>query len=152
MVDRQTRCILGWKVAWERSAETIQQIVDDAPKAKEYFSDGWEAYAMLWYHLGYYQVSVGKSDTYSVEADNAELRHYLARLARSSRCFSRCPQALECALRLFVYCFNSRQLYKQQYPIYSAHVSDFISPPFNHSGRNPKVSAKVIWSSVKTYR
>ena len=150
MVDRQTRCILGWKVAWERSAETIQQIVDDAPKAKEYFSDGWEAYAMLWYHLGYYQVSVGKSDTYSVEADNAELRHYLARLARSSRCFSRCPQALECALRLFVYCFNSRQLYKQQYPIYSAHVSDFISPPFNHSGIL-KVNPQSVVNWVKRY-
>ena len=69
MVDRQTRCILGWKVAWERSAETIQQMVDEAPKAKEYFSDGWDASAMFWYHLGYYQVSDGKSDTYSVEAD-----------------------------------------------------------------------------------
>jgi len=69
---------LGWKVVWERTSEVIQQIVDDAPKAKEYFSDGWEAYASLWYHLGQYQVSQGKSDTYSVEADNAELRHYLA--------------------------------------------------------------------------
>jgi IS1 family transposase len=29
-----------------------------------------------------------KSQTYSVEADNAELRPYLARLARRSRCFS----------------------------------------------------------------
>jgi len=130
IVDRQTRCILGWKVAWERNAEVIQSIVDEAPKAKEYFSDGWEAYAGLWYHLGYYQVSVGKSDTYSVEADNAELRHYLARLARSSRCFSRCPYALECALLLFVYCFNSRQLRKRTHPAYPVHLSDFISPPF----------------------
>jgi len=49
-----------------------------------------------------YETSVGKSDTYSVEADNAELRHYLdlARLARKSRCV----YALECALRLFVCC------------------------------------------------
>jgi len=119
---------LGWKVVWERTSEVIQQIVDDAPKAHEYFSDGWEAYASLWYHLGQYQVSQGKSDTYSVEADNAELRHYLARLARSSRCFSRCPYALTCAVRLFVYCFNCRQLHKRKYPAYPAHLIDFVSP------------------------
>jgi IS1 family transposase len=115
-------------VVWEHTAEVIQQIVDDAAKAKEYFSDGWEAYASLWYHLGQYQVSQSKSDTYSVEADNAELRHYLARLARSSRCFSRCPYALTCAVRLFVYCFNGRQLYKHKYPTYPAHLIDFVSP------------------------
>jgi len=68
------------------------------------------------------------STTYSVEGDNAELRHYLARLARKSRCFSRCPYALQCALRLFVYCFNSRQLYKQRFPNYPAHVMDFLNP------------------------
>jgi len=120
--------VLGWKVVGERTSEVIQQLVDEAPKAKQYFSDGWEAYASLWYHLGYYQVSQGKSDTYSVEADNAELRHYLARLARSSRCFSRCLLALQSAIRLFVYCFNSRQLYKYQFPTYPAHLIDFVSP------------------------
>lgn len=127
-MDRQTRCILGWKVVWERTSEVIQQIVDEAPKAKTYFSDGWEAYASLWYHLGRYEVSQGKTDTYSVEAVNAELRPYLARLARASRCFSRCPYALECALRLFAFCFNSRQLHRRQYPAYSTHLIDFIRP------------------------
>ena len=121
---------LGWKVAWERTAQVIQELVDEAPKAKEYFSDGWDAYAALWYHLGHYQVSAGKSDTYSVEADNAELRHYLARLARASRCFSRCLEALALALKLFVYCFNARQLHKPQFPAYPAHLIDFLSPAF----------------------
>src|SRR5829696_5069327 len=88
LVDRTTRCLLGWAVVWERTQEAIQQLVDEAPKAKWYYSDGFDAYAHLWYHFGRYEVSEGKSDTYSVEADNAELRHYLARLARKSRCFS----------------------------------------------------------------
>jgi IS1 family transposase len=113
---------------WGGTQEAIQLMIDDAPKANWYYSDGFEAYQWLWYHLGRYQVSEGKTDTYSVEGDNAELRHYLARLARQSRCFSRCPYALECALRLFVYCFNSRQLYKQRYPNYPANVMDFVSP------------------------
>lgn len=111
-----------------RTQEAIQLMIDDAPKAKWYYSDGFDAYQWLWYHFGRYEVSQGKSETYSVEGDNAELRHYLARLARKSRCFSRCPYALECALRLLVYCFNSRQLYKQRYPNYPAHVMDFLSP------------------------
>lgn len=102
--------------------------IDDAPKAKWYYSDGFDAYQWLWYHFGRHEVSQGKSETYSVEGDNAELRHYLARLARKYRCFSRCPYALQCALRLFVYCFNSRQLYKQRFPNYPAHVMDFINP------------------------
>ena len=78
----------------ERTQEAIQQMVDDAPKAKWYFSDGFDAYSRLWYHSGRYEVSEGKNDTYSVEGDNAELRHYLARLARKSRCFSRCLEVV----------------------------------------------------------
>lgn len=70
-------------------------------------------------------MSEGKQDTFSVEGDNSELRHYLAHLARSSRCFSRCPYALICAIRLFAYTFNRRQRYTQQFPRYPAHVKDF---------------------------
>jgi IS1 family transposase len=101
-------------------------MVDEAPKAKRYYSDAFEAYEHLWYHWGAYEVSQGKTDTYSVEADNAELRHDLARLARRSRCFSRCPEALQAALKLFMYCFNRRQLHKQRFPNYSAHVFQFV--------------------------
>jgi IS1 family transposase len=128
IVDRETRCVLGWKIVWERTIDSLQEVVDEAPKAKYYYSDGFDRYALLWYHQGRYEVSVGKTDTYSVEGDNAEFRHYLARLARSSRCFSRCPYALYCAIRLFVYCFNSRQLHKQRYPRYPSHLIDFIGP------------------------
>ena len=101
-------------------------MVDQAVKAKRYHSDAFDAYDRLWYHYGQYEVSQGKTDTYSVEGDNAELRHYLARLARRSRCFSLCIHALEWAVRLFIYYFNRRQLYKQLFPDYPAHVFQFI--------------------------
>ena len=113
-------------MVWERTQPVIQDMVDEAVKAKQYHSDAFDTYDRLWYHYGRYQVSDGKADTYSVEAGNAELRHYLARLARRSRCFSRCVEALECAIRLFIYCFNRRQLMKQRFPNYSAHVFQFI--------------------------
>jgi len=121
--DRFTRCYLGFRVVWERTRAAIQEIVDEAPKAKHYFSDAFDAYERLWYHYGSYEVSEGKTDTYSVEADNAELRHYLA---RRSRCFSRWPQALKAALKLFMYTFNCRQLFKPRFPSYPAHVFQFI--------------------------
>jgi hypothetical protein len=108
----------------------VQVIVDDAPKANWYYSDAFDVYASLWYHWGLYAVSDGKTDTYSVEGNNAELINYLARLARSSRCFSRCPYALSCAVRLFVYYFNQRQSRKHQFPKYPFHITDFVHSPF----------------------
>jgi hypothetical protein len=106
----------------------MQKVVDQGPRANQYFSDAFPTYEGLVYYPGKYAVSEGKTDTYSVEGDNAELRHYLARLARRSRCFSRCPLALCCALKLFFFAFNSRQLYKQDYPNYPAHVFEFVAP------------------------
>jgi hypothetical protein len=44
-------------------------MIDEAPKAKWYYSDGFDAYQWLWYHLGRYEVSDGKADTFSVEGD-----------------------------------------------------------------------------------
>jgi IS1 family transposase len=88
IVDRVTRCFLGYKVVGECTQQFIQDVVDEAIKAKQYHSDAFDAYDRLWYHYGRYEVSDGKIDTYSVEGVNAELCHYLARLARRSRCFS----------------------------------------------------------------
>jgi len=34
IVDRAARCYLGFKVVWQRTQEVIQEMVDEAPKAK----------------------------------------------------------------------------------------------------------------------
>ena len=94
--------------------------------AHRYFSDGFPTYAQLLYP-GTHAVAPGKSQTYSVEGDNAELRHYLARLARRSRCFSRCIWALQRAVALFVYAWNKRQRFKQAFPKMPAHVCNFVA-------------------------
>ena len=106
----------------------MQKVVDMGPRTEKHFSDALPVYKSLVYYPGTYEISEGKKDTYSVEGDNAELRHYLARLARKSRCFSRCPYALCCALKLFIFAFNSRQLHKQMFPNNPAHVFEFIAP------------------------
>ena len=89
------------------------------------FSSGVPA---LVYFRGHHQAILDKSRTYSVKAVNAELRHYLARLARISRCFSRCIHTLWCSVKLFVFAWNRRQLFKRAFPKFPAHVEDFVYP------------------------
>jgi insertion element IS1 protein InsB len=126
LVDRRTSCVLAWAVETERTEPTLQRLVDEAPQATFYYSDLFALYRRLVYAPGIYTPMPNKSETYRVEGDNAELRHYLARLARRSRCFSRCIHALRRAVKLFVFAWNSRQLYRQRYPRYPAHLIDFL--------------------------
>ena len=110
LVDRRTSCIVGWAVAAQRSEEHWQQIVDAAPQAAFYFSDLYPAYRALLYAPGLHTPMPDKSETYRVEGMNAEFRHYLARLARKSRCFSRCVDALRRAVKLFVFAWKPRPI------------------------------------------
>ncbi len=128
IVDRRTSCIVGWAVAAERTEVRLQRMVDDAPQAAFYFSDLFPLYRCLVYTPGSHTPMPDKSETYRVEGVNAELRHYLARLARKSRCFSRCLDALRRAVNLFVFAWNCRQLYRQRFPKYPAHLIQFVCP------------------------
>ena len=111
----------------ERTTETMQLIVDQAPTAFQYCTDGFTTYDALNYHQGLHLVAHGTSQTYSVEGGNADLRHYLARLAKHSRCFSRCLNALRNTIKLFVHCWNRRHLFNRLFPRYSLPLSAFLS-------------------------
>ncbi len=126
-MDRATRCILSWELLLDRSFEAMQEVVDRAPRAPHYFSDGLAVYQDLYYYDGQHRVAPGKSQTYSVEAVNAELRHYLARLHRRTRCFSKCLLALRGAVRLFVHVWNAAQLQRRAQPNYPTRLIDFVS-------------------------
>lgn len=119
---------MGWAVVPERDEATLQAVVDQAPQAHAYYSDGFATYRNLVYGEATYTAMPNKSQTYTVEGGNSDLRHYLARLARKSRCFSRCIHALRRAIKLFVWAYNQRQLWNQRYPKYPKHVIDFVSP------------------------
>ena len=112
----------------ERNYQVMQAMLDRSPQARRYFSDDFSTYEALVYYPGKHQTVSDKSQTYSVEANNAELRHYLARLARKSRCFSRSLRALWRSVKLFVFAWNRRQLYKRAFPRYPAYVRDFVYP------------------------
>jgi IS1 family transposase len=116
-----------WDIVYERSSEKMQACLERVPQAKQYYSDAFPVYNTLYYGAPH-EMRKDKNETYSVEAVNADLRHYLKRQARKSRCFSRRLEALHMNMRLFVFLYNQRQLMKGLYPKYSFHLMDFLCP------------------------
>jgi IS1 family transposase len=108
-VDRATRCIVGSRIESTRVFEVLQSMVDQAAHADHYFSDGFPCYSDVYYHGPTYQAMPNNVQTYSVEGVIAEFRHYLERLHRSTRCYSKCANATRCAVSLFVSARNRRQ-------------------------------------------
>ena len=88
LVNRKTREILGYDIARDRSLQRIQNLVDNSPKAEFYFSDAFPIYSQVCYE-GVYRALNNKSQTFTVESINADLRHYISPLHRKSRCFFR---------------------------------------------------------------
>lgn len=86
IVDRASRCFLWIEAVWHRTQEGAQQMVRATP-AHQYYSDQFPLYDSLSYRHGFHLSLPDKSETYSVEGDNAELRHYLTRLNRRSVAF-----------------------------------------------------------------
>ena len=85
---------MSWRVVSERSEAVVQALIDEVPNAFQYCTDGFPVYEGRNYHRGWHLVAHGKSQTYAVEAGNAELRHYLKCLARATRCRRLAGQAL----------------------------------------------------------
>lgn len=118
---------MSFLVVTQRTEADLQPIIDQAPIAFQYCTDGLSTYEALNYHTAFHLIALGKSQTYSVEGGNADLRHYLARLAKKSRCFSRSIAALIRNIALFVQCWNRRQLFKRRWFQYNPPLADFVS-------------------------
>jgi len=111
-VSRNPRQIVGFDVAFDKTAERIQRLVDAAPPAKIYYTDNYLAYG----DVAYFGAHVcGKSDTFTVEGVNADLRHYIPVLARRSRCFPRSLEALQAVVEVFVAAYNRFGVAKEKF-------------------------------------
>lgn len=89
MVSREPRQIVGYRVSPNKAAGTIQQMVDAAPAANQYCTDGYFGYLDVIFPGKHIFNIHSKKDTFTVEGVNADLRHYIPTLARRSRCFPR---------------------------------------------------------------
>lgn len=74
--------------------EVLQGVRDQALGAHTCYSDGVVPYCQVYYQRAQHVVAPGEAQIYSVEGENAELRHYLARLRRKTRCFSKCLEGI----------------------------------------------------------
>lgn len=115
MVSRTPRQIAGFDVAMDKSPERIQKIVDGAPEAINYCTDGWIGYIDVVYPGKHIRNAHNKSDTFTVEGVNADLRHYIPILARRSRCFPRRLETLRAVVHVFVCAYNRFGIAKYNY-------------------------------------
>jgi IS1 family transposase len=106
MVSRKPRQIVGFDVARDKSPSRIQAIVDSAPSAEKYCTDGFLGYLDVVYPGKHIRNSRDKSDTFTVEGVNADLRHYIPVLRRRSRCFARKLETLYAVIEVFVEAYN----------------------------------------------
>lgn len=106
MVSREPRQIVSFDVAYDKSPNRIQDMVNSVPYAKEYCTDGYLGYVDVIYPGKHVRNIHNKNDTYTVEGINADLWHYIPILARRSRCFARKIETLRAVLEVFVEAYN----------------------------------------------
>ena len=83
LVTRKPRQIVGFDVAYDKSEERIQKIVDSSIKAKHYYSYANPSYQDVSY-FGEHFYFRDKSHTFTVEGINSDIRKYIAALQRRS--------------------------------------------------------------------
>ena len=76
LVSRNPRQILGYTVSPDKSAETLQKVVDMAPSCETYCTDGYNGYLDTIFPGKHIFNPHNKNDTFTVEGVNADLRHY----------------------------------------------------------------------------
>ena len=115
MVSRKPRQIVGFDVAFDKSPQRVQAIVDGGSPAGRYCTNGWLGYVDVVYPGRHIRNTRDKSDTFTVEGINADLRHYIPILARRSRCFARNLETLRAVVEVFVEAYNQFGIAKYRY-------------------------------------
>lgn len=103
-VNRLTRRIVAFATG-SRGVKTLKKLwqqIAHLPCAY-YATDTWRAYPKL---LPAQQHLITKKETYTVEAKNAQVRHYLARFHRRTKCYSKSIDSLENSLTLIIQKLN----------------------------------------------
>ena len=115
MISRNPRQIVGFDVANDKAPDRIQAIVDSAFDAPKYCTNGYLGYVDVAYPGKHIRNVRDKSNTYTVEGINADLRHYIPVLARRSRCFARKLETLYAVIDVFVEAYNRFGIAKHKY-------------------------------------
>jgi hypothetical protein len=139
MICPEPRMIVGFEVAMDKGAVHIQNIVDTAPEADFYRTDGYHGYLDVVFPGDHVRNVRDKKDTHNVEGINADLRHYIPVLARRSRCFCRSLETLQAVIEVFVDAYNAFGIAKFKRRVPVLHISS-EQPKHLHKFRDPACS------------
>jgi len=139
MISREPRQIISFDVQHDMKSFRLQGIVDNAIEAKEYCTDGCVGYLDVIFPGKHRRNIRNKRDTHIIEGVNADLRHYIAGLARRSRCFFRSLETLHAVLEVFIDAYNKFGEAKLKYRVPVVHkkttnskkLHKFRDTPFN---------------------
>lgn len=106
---------MGCTVSMDKTAQTIQRMVDTALEAETYCMDGYSGYLDVVFPGEHICNIHNKKDTFTIEGVNADFRHYIPCLRRRSRCFPRKLENLQAILSVFLYAYNRFGLEKARF-------------------------------------
>ena len=115
IAGRNPHQIVGNYASFDKSPERIQALVDNAPEAENYATDGYLGYIDVVYRGKHIRNVSNKNDTFTVESVNADLRHYIPILRRRSRCFPRKIETLQAVLEVFADAYNKFGVAKMRF-------------------------------------
>lgn len=139
MISRLPRQIVGFDVDNSIKVKSLQGIVDSAPVAENYYTDGYLSYMDVIYGGKHIRNVEDKSDTHQIESTNADLRHYIRGLSRRSRCFFRSKETMSAVLSVFIDAYNKFGEWKLKYRKPVVHKSPNPNKHL-HKWRYPVVS------------
>jgi insertion element IS1 protein InsB len=98
-LDRDTRRVLA-RVIGRRDATTFRRLYDRVKgTGRVYYTDDWPTYSTV---LPTEQHVIGKAGTPAIERDNADTRHYLARMTRGGKVASKSLTMVDLTMKLHV--------------------------------------------------
>jgi len=106
LMSRTPRQIVNYAVENSKTARVFQSIVDNAPRAYQYNTDGNYTYREVDFPGFHKQNFWNKKDTCRVESVNSDLRDYVPGLRRRSRCFFRSLETMRAVLFVFITAYN----------------------------------------------
>ena len=80
LISRTLRQIVGFAVAFDKSPERLQCIVDNSAEAENYATDEFYGYIDVVYPGKHIRNVKNKNDSFTNEGINANLRHYIPAL------------------------------------------------------------------------
>ena len=137
MIRPEPRQIVSFDVQMDKSSFRLQGLVDNAPWAENYATDGYNGYLDVIFPGRHVRNIHNKRDTHNVESINADLRHYIPGLARRSRCFYRSLETFQAVLEVFTDAYNKfgEVKLKHRVPVVrrssepARHLHKFRDPP-----------------------